>query len=157
MNKLRYLRIAFSVTCLVLAILLCVLWARSVWWMDNLSGPSLSPLRISGLGSVHGLFAFNGNTPTGSPSSWKLESVYVDDGAVWGANGKKSYVRYSARIFGQFSISDGFVRLPYWFVVSIAAALIAAPWLPHRFSLRALLVITTLVAVLLGFVAWAIR
>jgi hypothetical protein len=49
-----------------------------------------------------------------------------------------------------------------WLAVLAAIALAAAAWIrlpriPRRFSLRALLVVTTLVAVVLGLIMWAAR
>ncbi len=41
--------------------------------------------------------------------------------------------------------------------IAIAAALAALPWLRWRFSLRTLLIATTLVAVVLGLIMWAVR
>lgn len=40
-------------------------------------------------------------------------------------------------------------------VGAFAGAIIAAPWLPYRFSLRTLLIAMTLVAVGLGVYVWA--
>ena len=50
-----------------------------------------------------------------------------------------------------------FVGVPLWFPVAIAAGLATVPWalqIPHRFSLRTLLIVTTLVAVVLGMIVW---
>jgi hypothetical protein len=49
--------------------------------------------------------------------------------------------------------------MPHWFVVSITVALSAAILLrqPYRFSLRTLLFVTTLVAVVLGLIVWVRR
>ena len=44
--------------------------------------------------------------------------------------------------------------LPYWVIVFSAAACASMPWLPWRFSLRTLLIATTLVAVVLGLIVW---
>lgn len=40
-------------------------------------------------------------------------------------------------------------------VLGVAFLLAAAPWVPTRFSLRTLLIATTLVAVVLGLIVWA--
>ena len=151
--RFRKLRIAWSVVCGLAAVLLCVLWVRSYWWLDVASGPRLSG-RNCVLASVHGKVLF-GSEPEDATSPWKLESTYIDDAAVWGVNGKKSYVPYSLRIFGRFAVSDGVVYLPYWFVSSVISVIISSPWLPlRRFSLRTLLIAMTLVAVVLGLVVW---
>jgi hypothetical protein len=46
--------------------------------------------------------------------------------------------------------------VPYWLLTVIVASFTAAPWIRSRwtFSLRTLLIATTLIAVLLGLVAW---
>lgn len=48
---------------------------------------------------------------------------------------------------------------PDWFLIGVAIALSAAPWLrwSNRFSLRTLLITTTLVAVVLGLIVWSIN
>ncbi len=50
--------------------------------------------------------------------------------------------------------------LPYWFAVFVSATFAGAPWLSRldwRFSLRTLLIATTLIAVLLGLIVWLSR
>lgn len=44
--------------------------------------------------------------------------------------------------------------IPYWSLVLITPLLAIAPWLRWRFSLRTLLIAMTLLAVMLGLVAW---
>lgn len=51
----------------------------------------------------------------------------------------------------------GGVALPYWVILVVVTPLAAAPWLRWRFSLRTLLIATTLVAGVLGLVAWSMR
>jgi hypothetical protein len=56
--------------------------------------------------------------------------------------------------------SEGNIRvffIPVWSAILVAAPLAAAPWirqLRYRFSLRTLLLATTLVAVVLGLIVW---
>jgi hypothetical protein len=53
--------------------------------------------------------------------------------------------------------SDTCFRVPYcWLFILLFGALSVIPWMPwpNRFSLRTLLIVTTLVAVLLGLVVW---
>jgi hypothetical protein len=42
-----------------------------------------------------------------------------------------------------------------WILVLIAVGLSAAPWIRRTFSLRTLLIATTLIAVVLGLVVWS--
>jgi hypothetical protein len=65
----------------------------------------------------------------------------------------KSYLGF--QVFSN-SVSQGFA-VPCWFCVGITALLSAGPWLTYRFSLRTLLIATTLVAVLLGLSGYALR
>jgi hypothetical protein len=57
--------------------------------------------------------------------------------------------------------SDGFcVAVPHWFLVAIFTTLAVLPWIRHlsrRFSLRTLLIATTLIAVVLGLVVYGVR
>jgi hypothetical protein len=48
-------------------------------------------------------------------------------------------------------------RFPIWLLVLLVAAIGTAPWLPYRFSLRTLLIATTLVAVVLGVIVAVLR
>jgi hypothetical protein len=57
------------------------------------------------------------------------------------------------------SLGKVLVRIPIWVLVILAATLAAIPsfhW-PNRFSLRTLLIATTLVAVVLGLIVWAAK
>ena len=42
--------------------------------------------------------------------------------------------------------------IPYWSAALLTGTLTAAPWIPRRFSLRTLLIATTLVAMVLGLI-----
>jgi hypothetical protein len=48
-----------------------------------------------------------------------------------------------------------FVAVPFAYVVMLTIALTASPWPRWRFSIRTMLTITTLVAVVLGAMVWA--
>ena len=48
-------------------------------------------------------------------------------------------------------------HVPAWFPVVLFALLAAAPWIRWRFSLRTLLIATTLIAVGVGLAAYALR
>ena len=51
----------------------------------------------------------------------------------------------------------GVLSMPYWFLAALATSLSIFPWTnwSRRFSLRTLLIATTLVAVGLGLIVWA--
>jgi hypothetical protein len=56
-----------------------------------------------------------------------------------------------------FGLVSDWGVIPHWFPVLLLATLATAPWLRRRFSLRTLLIATTLVAVGLGVVVYAAR
>jgi hypothetical protein len=47
--------------------------------------------------------------------------------------------------------------IPYWSLVLVTPLLAVAPWIRWRFSLRTVLIATTLVAVVLGLIVYASR
>jgi hypothetical protein len=49
------------------------------------------------------------------------------------------------------------IGLSQWALLAAFAVVAAVPWLPARFSLRTLLIVTTLVAVVLGLIVWQVR
>ena len=108
--KYRKLRIAWSVTWGVVAVLLCVLWVRSYLAVHDELG-------------IH-------------------NSIYLSDGG---------YIHS----FEGPTLGDVLpARLPFVIPVVVAAGLTSLPWFPFRFSLRTLLIATTLVAVVLGLIVW---
>jgi hypothetical protein len=58
-------------------------------------------------------------------------------------------------LFSYRKYGDGvIVVIPYWFIGTAILAFGAVPWLRWRFTLRTLLVATTLVAAGLGLIVW---
>jgi hypothetical protein len=51
--------------------------------------------------------------------------------------------------------NDSYFRLPIWWLAGGAIAAVVVPWLRWRFSLRTLLIATTLVALVLGLIVYA--
>ncbi len=50
-----------------------------------------------------------------------------------------------------------FAYIPHWFVIILAATSGIVPWLRWHFSLRTLLIATTLIALVLGLAVYAAR
>src|SRR5262245_19973439 len=150
----RGLRIAWSVWWGILCLLLIALWPQSYRWLDGVSMPISTARKIaiwSGGGRVEFQMAdYGGPSSPSSPSS-PLSIVRVSRAAVRDyakAVGMKSETRYFGRT--QF----GFL-LPSWLLVVVTITLAAAPWMRWKFSLRTLLIATTLIAVVLGLVVWS--
>jgi hypothetical protein len=143
--KYRKLRIAWTLVWGVLAILLCVLWIRSYWLNDNLSIGAGRPLA-----SFRPYVTF--------VSNWGfiqiMESRILDNGA-WIYSNQPAWERTDVGFEWR---DDGAIKIPDIFLLVVAVAAGMAPWLNYkRFSLRTLLIATTLVAVVLGLIAWAVR
>lgn len=68
---------------------------------------------------------------------------------------KANLPQYSSPVWGAFYYDRGLVSVPYWFWVSVAAALAGVPWIKwsRRFNLRTLFIVMTLIAAILGIVA----
>ena len=147
--KYRKLRITWSVAWGVLAVLLIVLGVRSYWYVETvlckfsddaliavLSQPGALGFSIASEESIVPWIVF------GQPSTeWRRQ--HADD-------------RWRKQSWGGFYFNDATIIAPYWFWCLMAAPLAVVPWLKwsNRFSLRTLLIATTLVALLLGLFVW---
>jgi hypothetical protein len=155
---LRYLRIAFSATCLIACVLLIALWVRSYWWRDYLYADAfVRQVKVQSIYGQLGVLWFADYEPTWAHGSETAEewSTFV---SKYGFGGYKYHPPATASdlpTFDWLSSSDGVsVLLPHWFAVLLIATLATALWIPWRFSLRTLLIATTLIAVVLGLIVW---
>jgi hypothetical protein len=134
--KYRQLRIAFSAVCGVLCLLLIALWVRSYWRLDTVKAWSNNTVA-----SLRGRLYSN------------AKFSYTDDS---GSNSVEFFPGTSIPIERNASrLALSSVGTPIWFPVVLTAALSTVPWLRWRFSLRTLLVATSLVAILLWLIVYA--
>lgn len=148
---IRRLRITMSVFFAVVTVTLCVLWVRSYWWREQ-AVLVFSPGRYLDVQSDRG----------------NLSTRFRDmgDQVRLPAYDQKTFIFRSwwlstsdrTQGFGGH-ISRDFVCIasPYWFLVLTSATLsmFTALWRPRwNFSLRSMLIATTLVAVVLGLGVW---
>jgi hypothetical protein len=132
--KFRKLRIAWSVLCGFACLLLIALWARSYWWADIVAHKNL------GIMSNRGMFYF-GQDDSAATAGWFISSEPSEPNDIgWNSDPP-----------GQF-----FVCAPHWLLALTSVAIGAASWI-RRFSLRTLLIATTLVAVMLGLIVYVTR
>ena len=142
--RFRKLRIAWSVTCGIVAVLLCVLWVRSYTTIDVWDLPITAKYSIE-LGSVPRMIVIGWQNSTvnrhlsGPTEEWRSTGK-MPQSIFWG--GFQKHGPLAA------------VWMPSWLLVPITAACSIAPWIRWRFSLRTLLIATTLVAVVLGLIVW---
>lgn len=148
----RKLRITWSVVCGVACVLLVLLWLRSYSQLDWLQVGDSSIASTSGRLLVNDMFMMGGppsSSRTMTQTEWtqKLSRhAFAEDRVViWRA-------RHGALIPMGLGKS-----IPFWPLFVVAAALVVLPWLPWRFSIRTLLIATTLVAAGLGLTALMLR
>ncbi len=148
----RRLRIAWTAFCGIATVLLIVLWVRSYWRNDIIFRVNKS-LVLTTIGSSSGrTYLIRMDRSGGSAlvavhetQGWKHSSdepVKPPRSFEWASTAKKLTV-----------------RAPIWFLVILLAVATALPWFgtARRFSLRTLLIAMTLIAVVLGAVAWLSR
>jgi hypothetical protein len=154
--RYRKLRIAWSVVWGVVAVLVIVLWVRSYWRADT-AVVVVSRSSVIGFGSGLGSLAatLSVRVPGYFNQTW-----YIISGANGGSGDFQSqYLPGNRKVLG-FGITQqpSFTSIyaPCWSFVFVAGALCSLPWIrwSKRFSLRTLLIATTLVAVVLGLIVW---
>jgi hypothetical protein len=142
----RGLRIAWSVEFGILCVLLIALWVRSYWSIDVLTGPDISNRLIVLNSNSSGITLASYESAHPAISSWRITALSP---------------LTSRRSNFLFTIAKGpqvyGVQMPHWFAATLFTALAAAPWIRFRFSLRTLLIVTTLIAVGLGLITAAGR
>jgi hypothetical protein len=150
--RFRKLRIAFSATCLIACVLLIVLWVRSYRINDiyTLALTSSTNLRF---------IAFMGTVNVQWQSSkfpWRM-GVYS---VPW--NGRvKPQIPIRQMLF-QLRWNSEAIVFSFFYPLVLSGILATLPWFrslrwPKRFTTRTMLIATTLVAVVLGLIVWAMR
>jgi hypothetical protein len=134
---LRYLRIGFSITCGIVAVLLVVLWIRS-YRAENV----ITIFRSNSIG-WHVVF-WDGQVAVtsapyvrGNPGAWRLYNSW--EPGIFGFNRFATPTSHS-------------VKVPAWSIPTILASLATLPWPRWRFSLRTMLIVTTIIGLLLGLI-----
>jgi hypothetical protein len=150
--KCRKLRIAWSVAWGVPCALLMILFVRSQFIEDSVFWPGTN--RAVYFHSVFGHMRVS--ISTGPPSR---PFNYVHD---WTGPTRGGYVRGSLGFYYQQDVNGVRFDAPFWPFWLICGAMAAVPWVSrilwsNRFSLRAILIITTLVGVALTLFVWATK
>jgi len=155
-SRLRRVRIATSVFFAVVTVAVCVLWVRSYFWIDNVVGP-VTIRQQFGVASANGWLTLRTKSPplfrkwsVQSRTPAQLEAVYEQL-----SRGGGQVTRPGPKRLG--FIGDGAIQFPHLLPAVLFAILAALPWISCRYSLRTLLIATTLVAVVLGLGIWAAK
>lgn len=138
-SKLKYkkLRIAWSVVWGVVAVLLVALIVRSRNHFDDIGWATSAQAKLY-ISPKFEIFPLEGKVSRAETSQHfggKVKTMRVSNAQVVPLSGTGPVI-------------------PYWPLVVVATLLAAVCWMPGRFSLRTLLVATTLVAVVLGMAVW---
>jgi hypothetical protein len=150
------LRIGWSVLCGLACILLIAVWVRSYWtttyiatWYGQLSlQPGAAELAIMDTSEA--------GVPVGTVIHVSSEAWIEDFQEQVRTYGMTVRGDHWSRVWGTFNFQR-YCILPYWFLTVIFAVLSGAPWLRRQFSVRTLLIATTLVALVLGLVVYTVR
>ena len=145
----RKLRIAWSVAWGIVAVLLVVLWVRSYSRRDILTLAAKMQTVVSSLGGTISVNRFS-SLPS---SGWNWDTTPTSEIDF------RIAAVITARRWSYTAIpSVTAIRFPSWFGAVVLILIAALPWFPLiRFSLRTLLIATTLVAVGLGLIVWLTR
>jgi hypothetical protein len=141
--RFRNLRIAWSVLCGIACVLLCVLWVRSYWWSDG-AKVYHAPQRMAQLKSMGAaVHAYVGHY-SGSESGLRIFSVPLSR--------IHQYAPFDWQPLPELRVS-----VPHYALLIALGTVSAVPWIRWRFSLRTLLIVTTLIAVVLGLIVYTLR
>jgi hypothetical protein len=147
---LKNLRIAVTALSLTACVLLIALWARSTHIIDDAQSSLFGLQRVSlhsGLGGLQ-VVAYFDDTIERFPEN--ISSNPVPD---FMRQQRVSHWNWGEQLASSESFHGYYVSMPYWFPVLFSVTLATLLWLPvKRFSLRTLLIATTLVAVGLGII-----
>jgi hypothetical protein len=149
--KYRKLRIAWSVGCGILCLLLIVLWTRSHHAEDR-AQCCISPVGIRLYSSRGWIVLFKNSTPGAGPCAGP-HPWHIALGSDHRMNPSDIRLRFTspANFFNGSPAAN--ISLPHWLLIAFSGSMAAVPWFRWRFSLRTLLIGITVVAVILGLVA----
>ena len=143
-RRFRKLRIAWSIGWGVVVVLLIVLWVRSHWVGDGIY------LNVSGriiLASKQGVVSLTTSSVrfVDAPTlQWKTARI----------DSMMPVLGYTPSWRVRFNDDGTSIRFPYRLPIAACILTAIGPWAVTRFSLRTLLIATTLVAVGLGLIVW---
>ena len=155
--RFRKLRIAWSVVCGIACVLLIVLCVRSYRWCDILAyrkGQTTVAVGTGrGIAVVHWI-TFQPSVTLGNKLGWDLVGGPAEEVFSSVTPLEWRVVKDPSTVFRLI------ISVPCWLCVTFIATIAAAPWIRQlrwRFSLRTLLIATTLFAVVLGLIVYVAR
>jgi hypothetical protein len=147
-NAIRYLRISTAALCGVTCVAVVALWIRSYWWTDDFYGPFPMSNGFA-ISSNYGRFMIGGGDTDEPTTEWELLSTRFDDPA----NGMSPQLLPPIFAF-DFSDANWYLHMPQWFVALVAGLIAFALAKRRSYSVRTMLIITTLIALALGAIVY---
>ncbi len=132
---IRGLRIAWSVWCGILCVLLIVLWVRSYWWQDEIGFLFSNGQRLAQLQSQPGILT--GELASADGDTFSLEHY----ARIFNTRRFREPTELSFTwIFREIPTCSvpywpyPYATVPYWFLVTATAAAAGIPWIKRRWS-----------------------
>jgi hypothetical protein len=146
----RYLRFAAAGFFALLTLAVIGLWVRSYYRGDSVAGP-FRDTHMIGIGSHYGTTAWMSRSQKRLPDKWMVRhfAARPEEAA------KRTQEGFLARL--GFGVKH-YLMLPHWFLAALSFGLAALAWPRQfwRFTIRTLLLATTLLAGVLGLVVYSI-
>jgi hypothetical protein len=167
--KYRKLRIAWSVVWGIAVVLVVAIWVRSYFTCDNFAlGESRGSISFTSFRGQLGALWFPTSGIMSPPAlfsrfdSWPIKETSVVEYNDGTGNPLPSYFgfKFNSWISASFPSRFRLLVIPYWFPALVCGIVAALPWwrrLTWSFSIRTLLIATTLVAIGLGLIVWAAK
>ena len=150
---LKWFRIAVTAVSLLVCGLLNVLWVRSYSCPEFFAVWPTDELLISA-DSIQGTTYLKIETPWCGPRNpWSWEVITLSEEELSRASKRWEFDAYDRYAHSWPNFWWYSIRVPYWFLVTIAATVATLPWIKWRFSLRTLLTVLTMFAVFFGMIA----
>jgi hypothetical protein len=152
-RRFRKLRIAWSVGFGLIGVLLLILWVRSYSVRDSAYTRKYAE-RENMLSSADGLIYYFTSDARGKRFSFP--DAYLSHEHLGREQKPNAFLAFPGFSYHNNPTFGCTISVPHWSGVLLVTALTVAPWvlLIKRFSLRTLLIATTLVAVILGLIVW---
>jgi hypothetical protein len=152
----RLIRVSTTVACLSLAAVVMALWLRNFWVADVIWTPLPAASQLT-IASADGQIELGISYPSGQraklpETTWGWQTYTASQNrAVKVVVPWKTVIRYR-RVWG-----GAVIVLPHWLVFLVPLLVSVVPWIrwSRRFTIRTMLVVTTLVAVVLAMAVTA--
>ena len=149
---LRYLRIAFSASCGIACVLLVVLWVRSYWKVEHIFWNGEA--KYFGISIYPGEVTLESGERIFMPLGWSRVVFPIHDDDATLEDEPSTVLGFGWEAEDKLKTA----YIPFWFFTLPSLAFAILPYAAvKRFSLRTLLITTTLVAVLLGAIVRSVR